>query len=206
MKNNFYKYLFLVLFCFLFENSYGKEFYINASQVDVDKEKKIVYAQGSVEIKDHLGNVIFSEQAEYDKLNGIVKTIGETTVVTSEKYVIEGQDIVYDDQKKLIYSEYDTKIKDLAGNEIVVQMFNYLTLKNMFLSKGEIEITDNRSNQYLFSEIYIDEKNKKIVGSDVKSFITEESLKDDKRNNPRFYGNSDTISEEKTIVEKGVYT
>ena len=71
-----------------------------------------------------------------------VKTIGETTVVTSEKYVIEGQDIVYDDQKKLIYSEHDTKIKDLAGNEIVVQMFNYLTLKNMFLSKGEIEITD----------------------------------------------------------------
>ena len=154
MKNNFYKYLFLVLFCFLSENSYGKEFYINASQVDVDKEKKIVYAQGSVEIKDHLGNVIFSEQAEYDKLNGIVKTIGETTVVTSEKYVIEGQDIVYDDQKKLIYSEHDTKIKDLAGNEIIVEMFNYLTLKNMFLSKGEIEITDSRSNKYLFSEIF----------------------------------------------------
>ena len=116
-------------------------------------KKKIVYAQGSVEIKDQLDNVIFSEQAEYDKLNGIVKTIGETTVVTSEKYVIEGQDIIYDDQKKIIYSEYDTKIKDLAGNEIVVQMFNYLTLKNMFLSKGVIEITDNRSNKYLFSEI-----------------------------------------------------
>ena len=123
MKNNFYKYLFLVLFCFLFENSYGKEFYINASQVDGDKEKKIVYAQGSVEIKDHLGNVIFSEQAEYDKLNGIVKTIGETTVVTSEKYVIEGQDIVYDDQKKLIYSEYDTKIKDLAGNQTTTEIY-----------------------------------------------------------------------------------
>ena len=80
MKNNFYKYLFLILFCFLSKNSYGKEFYINASQVDVDKEKKIVYAQGSVEIKDQLDNVIFSEQAEYDKLNGIVKTIGETIV------------------------------------------------------------------------------------------------------------------------------
>ena len=41
----------------------------------------------------------------------------------------------------------------------------------MFLSKGNIEITDKRSNKYLFSEIYIDEKNKKIVGSDIKSFI-----------------------------------
>ena len=206
MKNNFYKYLFLLLICFLSKNAYGKELYINALQIDVDKEKKIVYAKGSVEIKDQLNNIIFSEKAEYDKLNGIVKTIGETTVITSEKYVIEGKDIIYDDQKKLIYSEYDTKIKDLAGNEIVVQMFNYMTLKNMFLSKGEIEITDNRSNKYLFSEIYIDEKNKKIVGSDVKSFIKDDLLKDDKRNDPRFFGNSATISGEKTIVEKGVYT
>ena len=56
-------------------------------------------------------------------------------------------------------------------------MFNYLTLKNMFFSKGEIEVTDNRSNKYLFSEIYIDEKNKKIVGSDIKSFLNDEHLK-----------------------------
>ena len=206
MKNNLYKYLLLILFCFLSKNSYAKELNINASQVDVDKDKKIVYAQGSVEIRDQLNNIIFSEKAEYDKLNGIVKTIGETTIVTSEKYVVEGHDIFYDDQKKLIYSKYDTKIKDLAGNEIIVQMFNYLTLKNMFLSKGNIEITDSRSNKYIFSEIYIDEKNKKVVGSDIKSFINDDSLKDDKRNDPRFFGNSATISGDKTIVEKGVFT
>ena len=120
--------------------------------------------------------------------------------------LIEGQDIIYDDKKKIIYSKFNTIIKDLAGNEIDVQMFNYLTPKNMFLSKGEIEITDIRNNKYQFSEIYIDEKNKKIVGSDIKSFINDESLKDDKRNEPRFYGNSATISEERTIIEKGVFT
>ena len=30
-----------------------------------------------------------------------------------------------------------------------------------------------RNNEYLFSEIYIDEKKKKIVGSDVKSFLND---------------------------------
>ena len=40
MKNNFYKYLFLLLICFLSKNAYGKELYINALQIDVDKEKK----------------------------------------------------------------------------------------------------------------------------------------------------------------------
>ena len=61
MKNNFYKYLILILFCFYSKNSYGKELFINASQVDLDKEKKIIYAKGNVEIKDQLNNVIFSD-------------------------------------------------------------------------------------------------------------------------------------------------
>ena len=42
------------------------------------KINKIVYAKGNVEINDKLKNIIFSEKAEYDKLKGIVKTIGET--------------------------------------------------------------------------------------------------------------------------------
>ncbi len=206
MKNNFYKYFLLLFLFFLAENSYGKEFYINASKVDVDKVKKIVYASIDVEIRDQINNVIYSQEAEYDKLNGIVKTIGPTTIITSQKYVIEGQDIFYDDKKKIIYSQYETIIKDIDGNKIDVQMFNYLTLKNMFFSKGEIEITDIRSNKYLFSEIYIDEKKKKIVGSDIKSFMNDRALKDDERNEPRFYGNSATISGENTIIEKGVFT
>ena len=44
-------------------------------------------------------------------------------------------------------------------------MFNYLADKNMFLSKGDIKILDNRKNEYLFSEIYIDEKKRKIASN-----------------------------------------
>ena len=65
-------------------------------------------------------------------------------------------------------------------------MFNYLTEKKMFLSKGNIKIIDKRNNEYLFSEIYIDEKKRKIVGSDVKSFFNEEFLKADRETNQDF--------------------
>ena len=85
-------------------------------------------------------------------------------------------------------------------------MFNYLTLKNMFFSKGNIEVTDKRSNKYYFSEIYIDEKEKKIVGSDIKSYINDENLKPDKRNEPRLFANSATLTQENTVFEKGVFT
>ena len=187
-------------------SSLAKEVFINAKTVEVDKTSNILKAKGSVEIYDKLNNFIFSENAEYNKAKGIVKTIGPTKIITSEKYEVEGIDMFYDDNKKIIYSENFTVITDVNGNKISVDMFNYLTLKNMFFSTGEIEVLDNRSNKYLFSEIYIDEKNKKIVGSDIKSYLNDETFKTDERNQPRFHANSATITKENTLFEKGVFT
>ena len=124
----------------------------------------------------------------------------------TEKYEVKGEDIIYDDNKKLIYSQNTTIITDPNQNKITVNMFNYLTLKKMFFSKGDIEVLDNRKNKYLFSEIYIDEVKNKIVGSDIKSYFNENSFKEDERNNPRFFANSATITKENTIFEKGVFT
>ena len=159
-----------------------------------------------MEIYDKMKNIIYAEKAEYNKLKGIVKTIGPTRVLTSENYEIIGEDIIYDDFKKIIYSQSSTNITDVDENIIQVEMFNYLTEKKMFFSKGEIEVKDKRSNNYLFSEIYIDEKNKKIVGSDIKSFLNNKDQKDDIRNEPRFYANSGVISNGISVFEKGVFT
>ena len=206
MKNRFLKYFFVFCVVLIQYNSNAEELYINASTVELDKINKVVYAKGNVEIHDEQNNTIFSENAEYDKLKGIVKTIGPTKIITSQKYEIEGKNLFYDNNKKIIYSENFTVITDISGNKISVDMFNYLTLKNMFFSTGEIEVLDSRNNQYLFSEIYIDEKNNKIVGSDIRSYFNDESFKEDKRNEPRFYANSATITDENTIFEKGVFT
>ena len=188
------------------QNGFSEELFINASSVEIDKTGKTVFAKGNVEIYDKDKNIIFSEVAEYDKVKGIVKTVGVTKIITSEKYEVSGADMIYDDNKKLIYSQNTTIITDPNQNKITVDMFNYLTLKKMFFSKGEIEIIDNRENKYLFSEIYIDETKNKIVGSDIKSYFNESTFKEDKRNNPRFFANSAVISKENTIFEKGVFT
>ena len=206
MKDNFYRYLIIFFLFFVSKNSFAEEIFIKALKVELEKDNKIVYAEGDVEIHDKMNNTIFAEKAEYDKLKGIVKTIGPTKIITSEKYEVEGEDIFYDDNKKILYSQNQTTITDIDRNKIVVDMFNYLTLKNMFFSKGEVEVTDKRTNKYIFSEIYIDEKNKKIVGSDIKSFLNDKTLQDDPRNETRLYANSATITEGITVFEKGVFT
>ena len=85
-------------------------------------------------------------------------------------------------------------------------MFNYIVDKNMFLSSGEIKIIDRKNNTYYFSEIYIDEKKRKIVGSDIRAFLNDGSFKHDPRNEPRFFANSATISEDYTTFNKAVFT
>ena len=74
------------------QNSFSEELFINASSVEIDKTGKIVYAKGNVEIYDKDNNTIFSEIAEYDKVKGIVKTVGTTKILTSEKYEVTGAD------------------------------------------------------------------------------------------------------------------
>ena len=119
-------------------NGFSEELFINASSVEIDKTGKTVYAKGNVEIYDKDKNIIFSEVAEYDKVKGIVKTVGVTKILTSEKYEVSGADMIYDDNKKLIYSQNTTIITDPNQNKITVDMFNYLTLKKCFFQKGKL--------------------------------------------------------------------
>tara|TARA_Y100001936_G_C16067777_1_gene668394 strand:- start:506 stop:2548 length:2043 start_codon:yes stop_codon:yes gene_type:complete len=105
-----------------------------------------------------------------------------------------------------VSSNEKTKIIDGDGNTIEVDMFNYLVDKNMFLSSGEIKIKDSKKNEYYFTEIYIDEKNSKIVGSDIRAFLKDGSFSGDSRNEPRFFSNSGIIEKDNTTFNKGVFT
>ena len=196
-----------ILFCFFsFTITIADELIIDANQVQLNKENKIVFAEGNVQISDTKKNVIFTEKAEYNKINQIMRSFGETDIITSEKFRIQGKNIFYDNNKQTIYSNSESIITDINGNKIYTDMFDYSTQKKMFFSQGDIRVIDNRNNKYLFSEIYIDEKKKKIVGSDVKSFFNEPGLKNRDENEPRFFANSAFIDSQGTTFDKGVFT
>ena len=162
MKNNLHKIISIVFYLIFSTYSFAEELNINANEVQLNKETKIVYAEGNVQISDNKKNVIFAEKAEYNRSSGLMRSFGETDIITSEKFRIQGEDIFYDNKKKLIYSNSRSIITDINGNKIYTDMFNYLATKNMFFSQGEIKVVDNRNNEYRFSEIYIDEKKRKL--------------------------------------------
>ena len=204
MKNNFYTFFFI--FIFLNLNLLAKELEINSSNVKYNDNSKITIFEGSVSVVDEKGNELFSEYASYNKLDELIETVGPTRIITSGGYEVISANIIFDNKRKLIQSNYKTQITDKDGNKTLVDMFDYSTLTSIFFSKGNIKVYDINNNNYNFSEIYIDEKNKKIIGSDVKAFLNQDNISINENNEPRFFANTMSLSGNTNTFEKGIFT
>ena len=203
MKNS----LLYFLFFFIFSLTLGaQELEINSSTIKDDSINKVTIFQGNVNLNDEKGNKLFSEYTKYNRFEEIIETKGDTKIITSGGYEVSSSNVIFDNKKNLIYSNNKTNIVDKDGNNISVEMFNYSILTNIFFSKGNIKITDKNSNNYNFSEIYIDENKKKILGSDIKAFLNQPGISSNDDNDPRFFANTMSLSENTNTFEKGIFT
>ena len=206
MKN---KFLFFITILLLFVKTgfvHAEELNVSASKIQLDDNSKIIFLDGNVVAVDKNNNRLTTNTAKYNKKNGRLLATGDTKIITSENYQVLGSNILFDDKNKIISSNEKSNILDKDGNQIFVNSFKYLIDKNIFFSKGQIKIVDINNNQYRFSEIYINEKERKVAGSDVRVFLNDESLKTNKDNEPRFFANSMTLSPEENEMLKGVFT
>ena len=204
MKNKIF-FLLIILFNF-FTNAFSEELKINAQEINLDEEKKIISFSGNVKVEDDKKNLLESDNITYKKKDKLVLSPGKTRILTSEGYQIFGTNVTFDDLNKKIFSNLPAEIIDKENNKISVSMFNYEKNKNLFFSKGKIKIKDNRGNEYALSEIYIDEKKKKIAGSDIKAYLNQADLKVNPKNEPRLFANTAVIEKDGSFYDKGNFT
>ena len=207
MKNKFFKYsLIVILFLNITSLVHSEELNIKSGKININKEKSNIIFKEKVIVKDIKNNILETDFANYKKKDEVLKTVGSTNITTSQNYKVVGSNITFDNLKGVINSSYPTTIKDTDGNIINVDMFNYDRNKNIFFSKGNIIINDINGNIYKFSEIYINEKQKKIVGTDVKVFLKQEDLKSNPKNEPRIFANTVLLDNKDSEMGKGVFT
>ena len=205
MKNKPLLITLLIVFFFT-TNLFANNLKISSTEIKLDKKESRIVLKGNIEAKDDNDNILRTEEAFYLKKQDLLNSVGLTTIVTSENYRFESENVVFDNRNKIIKSDFPTKISDPDGNTFFVSMFNYNSIKNILFSKGEIKLEDINKNIYKFNQIYIDEKKKKVIGSDAKIFLNDNKMKADVRNNPRIFANSVSIDESTTSVQKGVLT
>jgi len=205
MKNNIF-YTFVLFSFFINFNLSSQELEVNSSTIKYNNVNNITVFEGSVNSTDEKGNKLFSEYAEYNKVDDLFETKGVTKIITSGGIEVLSANVFFDNKNKTILSDYKTQIKDKDGNKITVDMFNYSILTGIFFSKGNIKVLDINNNNYNFSEIYIDENKNKIIGSDVKAFFKDDSLSANGNNEPRLFANTMALSKNINTLEKGIFT
>ena len=179
---------------------------IKSNYVEYDKNRGMLIIKNNVIAKDIKNNIIKTNYAEYDENNKIFKTIGLSEIVTSENYIIKGQDIILDNKNEIINSLKKTTIEDQDGNQIFLNSFNYNIKTNIFKSVGYVKVQDKMRNEYEFSQIYIDTEKKEILGTDIKAFLNDESFKINEKNDPRIFSNTIKITKDKSYFNKSIFT
>ena len=178
---------------------------IKSSSITIDKKTEMTQFKGNVIAKDEENNILKTEHAEYDKDLNILFAKGKTEIITSEKFSLQGEDIIFDNKNNLIKSNKPTIIKDLENNEIFLEKFEYSTINKFFKSSGKIKVIDSRNNSYNFSQVFIDEK-KEIVGTDIKAYLNQDDFKINEKNKPRVFANTIKIDNQKNQFTKSVFT
>tara|TARA_B100000989_G_scaffold297005_1_gene281565 strand:- start:1812 stop:4205 length:2394 start_codon:yes stop_codon:yes gene_type:complete len=179
---------------------------IQSDYLEYDKNTNFLKLKGNVIVEDKKNNILKTNNATYDKIKKIFNSIGDTEILTSEKYNLNGQDISVSYLENLTFSKRNSTLKDTEGNKILLDNFEYNSENNIFKSVGYIKILDNKENIYEFSQIYIDTKKKEILGSDIKSFLNDPNFKMDKDNKPRVFANSINLTENKSAFNKSIFT
>ncbi len=179
---------------------------ITSDYVKYNKNSGYLLIKGNIIAIDKNNNIINAEFAEYYEKEETFKTKGVTRVTTSEKYILDGSNILINNKSKIIKSNDPSSLKDLDGNKIFLDTFEYQIEKNIFKSVGNVKIIDNKKNNFEFSQIYIDTKKNEILGADIKAFMNDENFKISKKNKPRIFANNLTSNKEKNIFVKSIFT
>ena len=179
---------------------------ISAEYAEYDKKNGVLTLKNNIIAIDKENNIFKANFAKFDENNKILKSIGPTEVITSQDYKISGENIILNDKEKTIKSNDETTITDKDNNTIFLENFDYLANNSIFKSVGIIKINDLNNNTYEFSQIYIDTKKKEILGTDIKTFLNDDSLKINKDNKPRIFANSVQIKDENKLFKKSVFT
>ena len=179
---------------------------IQSSNISIDKKTRITVFKDEVVAKDSKNNIMKTNYAEYQKNLEILESKGKTTILTSEGFFLSGNNMVFDNKNNFIRSDYPAVITDLENNNIYLERFEYSTVDSFFKSTGNIKVVDTNDNSYNFSQIYIDEKKREIIGADIKAFLNEESFKINDGNKPRVFANTVKIDDKGSQFTKSIFT
>ena len=181
-----------------------KKLRINAQNFKYDKKKLTLSIKKGVAEFTENKIKIYADELYYDENKSILKATGDVQINDVINDVnIKTDEVYYNIPKEIIQSELTTVIKSYPNNQIKVEGFIY-TLKDKLIKMKNIEMIDGDNNLFKLEKSFLNINTNKLIGKDVSINLNNKSF--NKENEPRFKGNSITVSEDETIIKKSIFT
>ncbi|MDC0330738.1 organic solvent tolerance protein [Candidatus Pelagibacter sp.] len=173
------------------------------------KKTNRLEASGNVQLFDLNNNItINAEKIFYFKDEEKIFTLGKTLIKISNKYDIEGFDLIFFKNKMILSSKKNAIITDYESNTYKLEQFQYSIDKEILKGKNIIAITNdkkNKSDEFSFKTGFFDLKKNKFLGKDIVAKFHKD-LFGNKENDPRISAVSGSGDKFNTYFEKGVFT
>ena len=234
MKNNLKIVIFLFFFSILIGNNkiYANEFIFNTSDIRItdngnttnagtgtvyskvdnikidgknfkfDKSTSILIANNAKATLSEKNIEIKADQLIYNQKNSTIQGLGNVEIRDLlNSILLKSEEAIYKKDEKKILSNVRSTLTDKSGNNIISEQFSY-TLDNNLLKIYKAKIIDIQNNTYYVETAFVNLITNKLIGKDILidfSDLTE-------NNEPRMSGKTIRINEDKTILEKGIFT
>ncbi|MDB3887992.1 hypothetical protein N9341_00470 [Candidatus Pelagibacter sp.] len=178
---------------------------INADKFEYIKDLDILksFGSGLAIIKSKNLEIEF-ENAIFDQKNSTIKANGNVKINQIDKnFIIETDEITYDQKFHLIISDTKTVLKDNLQNTYIADNFLFEINKNL-LKVENLNFKDIDDNTLKTQLAYINTETGKLFGKDVNINLSNTYLKNE--NEPRLKGNSVSNDNKNTEVTKGIFT
>ena len=189
----------------------GDNMSIEANDFEYNEISNIFIATEDVKIIDVYKNFkLNTEKITYLKNEEKILTKGITSGVLENKYNFNSKDLLLDRNLMTLSSLKRSTITDDKLNYYELDEFKYY-LNTEFLKGKNIKIIttknteDNRSDEYFFSDSFINLKNQNFKSSKTKIKM-DKDIFGNTENDPRIYGVSSSKEEDITIINKAVFT
>ncbi|MDA8548090.1 LPS assembly protein LptD [Candidatus Pelagibacter bacterium] len=176
---------------------------IEGKKLIINDDTKIHYLSGNVFFNDNFKNQIKSKKLIINEnLNQYI--FSEDVTFENKDNILKARNdfIVYDKDKKIIYSDSKTIINDNQGNTIENSSFKFLINEDKLIANNVL-LTDKNKNNYQIEEIYFFVSENKIYGKNVSinnnNFYTKDLM-------PRSKSKVIIMGEDYSILKKSSYT
>ena len=175
---------------------------IDGQSFKFDKTSSLLTANSAKAFLSEENIEIQADELFYDQKISIIRALGNVKIKDfTQNITLSSEDITYKKNENIIVSNVKSTFVDKIGNNLISQEFTY-SLNDKLIKISKAKIVDNQKNIFYIEKAFLSLSTNKLIGKDMS--IDFDAIAEN--NKPRLKGKSVTSDENKTVVEKGVFT